>query len=352
MARTLNGKYLVADMNDAEGAYVSASLPQVEFSSTDENQTVYNLFPYELNDVPIFTSNVYESSEPQIISEQSYVPGQDNLYYDSVGTVRVVAGSSFKLAVSAQQPNVLNVENGIPIIKPAAGDLRYEWLVDGNLVFDVEPSFLDRRVDQRRSNDNVLEFVNVTKRMQGTYNCTVTNDIGQIISEDITIEILDPTRTDDPFLPFNRKNVIQNGFALDSTNNWTAIIGELASKQMLSKDQETNAKRPNASVFGHMPGEIYPHPINIRTNSVIDFTPADLIKKNAAYFTRGPIQYIANGGTNQTAVYQDIDLSEITDYISGRAYGSKGVRAYFGCVLGNAITIYSNNRHTRSRRTK
>ena len=340
MARTLNGKYLVADMNDAEGAYVSASLPQVEFSSTDENQTVYNLFPYELNDVPIFTSNVYESSEPQIISEQSYVPGQDNLYYDSVGTVRVVAGSSFKLAVSAQQPNVLNVENGIPIIKPAAGDLRYEWLVDGNLVFDVEPSFLDRRVDQRRSNDNVLEFVNVTKRMQGTYNCTVTNDIGQIISEDITIEILDPTRTDDPFLPFNRKNVIQNGFALDSTNNWTAIIGELASKQMLSKDQETNAKRPNASVFGHMPGEIYPHPINIRTNSVIDFTPADLIKKNAAYFTRGPIQYIANGGTNQTAVYQDIDLSEITDYISGRAYGSKGVRAYFGCVLGNAITRF------------
>ena len=44
MARTLNGKYLVADINDAEGAYVSASLPQVEFSSTDENQTVYNLF--------------------------------------------------------------------------------------------------------------------------------------------------------------------------------------------------------------------------------------------------------------------------------------------------------------------
>jgi len=340
MARSLNGKYLVADMNDAEGAYVSASLPQVEFSSTDENQTVYNLFPYELNDVPIFTSNVYESSEPQIISEQSYVPGQDNLYYDSEGTVRVVAGSSFKLVASAQQPNVLNVENGIPIIKPANGELRYEWLVDGNLVFDVEPSFLDRRVDQRRSNDNVLEFVNVTKRMQGTYTCVVTNDIGQITSEDIAIEILDPTRTDDPFLPFNRKNIIQNGFALDSTNNWTAIIGELASKQMLSKDQETNAKRPNASVFGHMPGEIYPHPINIRTNSVIDFTPADLIKKNAAYFTRGPIEYIANGGTNQVAAYQDIDLSEITDYISGRAYGSKGVRAYFGCVLGNAITRF------------
>ncbi len=216
MARSLNGKYLVADMNDAEGAYVSASLPQVEFSSTDENQTVYNLFPYELNDVPIFTSNVYESSEPQIISEQSYVPGQDNLYYDSEGTVRVVAGSSFKLVASAQQPNVLNVENGIPIIKPANGELRYEWLVDGNLVFDVEPSFLDRRVDQRRSNDNVLEFVNVTKRMQGTYTCVVTNDIGQITSEDIAIEILDPTRTDDPFLPFNRKNIIQNGFALSS----------------------------------------------------------------------------------------------------------------------------------------
>ena len=125
MARTPNGQYLIADLNDKEGAYVSASLPQEEFSDTNENQTVYNLFPYELNDVPIFTKNVYESSEPQIVSEQSYDPGQDNLYYDSAGTIRVVVGSSFKLAVSAQQPNVLNVENGIPILKPAQGELRY-----------------------------------------------------------------------------------------------------------------------------------------------------------------------------------------------------------------------------------
>jgi len=39
-------------------------------------------------------------------------------------------------------------------------------------------------------------------------------------------------------------------------------------------------------------------------------------------------------------MYQDIDLSEITDYISGRAYGSEGVRAYFGCMIGNAITRF------------
>lgn len=340
MARTLNGQYLIADLSDKDGAYVSASLPQTEFSNTNENQTVYSLFPYELNDVPIFTKNVYESSEPPIVSEQSYRPGQNNLYYDNAGVIRVVVGSSFKLKVSAQQPNVLNVENGIPIIKPANGDLRYEWLVDGNLVFDVEPSFLDRRVDQRRSLDNVLEFVNVTKRMQGTYTCTVTNDIGQITSEDIIIEVLDPVRSDDPFAPFNRTNAIQNGFALDTTNNWTPLIGDIVAKPMLSVEQEAKAKQPNASVFGHAAGEIYPHPINIRTNGIKGFSPASLLKKNASYFTRGPIQYIANGGTNQAAIYQDIDLSGITDYISGRAYGSKGVRAYFGCILGNAITRF------------
>ena len=340
MARTLNGKYLIADLNDAEGAYVSASVPQTEFSTTNENQTVYNLFPYELNDVPIFTKNVYESSEPQIVSDQSFEPGQNNLYYDSTGTIRVVVGSSFKLAVSAQQPNVLNVENGIPIIKPASGDLRYEWLVDGNLVFDVEPSFLDERVDKRRPLDNVLEFVNVTKRMQGTYTCTVTNDIGQVTSEDITIEVLDPIRSDDPFAPFNRRNAIQNGFALDTVNNWTALIGDVTAKPMLTKEQEAKAKQPNASVFGHAPGEIYPHPFNVRANGITGFAPADLLKRNAAYFTRGPIQYIANGGTNQAAIYQDVDLSEITDYISGKAYGSRGVRAYFGCILGNAITRF------------
>ena len=340
MARTINGKYLIADLNDKDGAYVSASIPQTEFSTTNENQTVYSLFPYELNDVPVFTNNIYESSEPQILSERSYTPNRKNLYYDSTGNVRVVAGTSFKLIVTAQQPNVLNVENGIPIIKPANGELRYEWLVDGNLVFDVEPSFLDRRVDQRRPLDNVLEFVNVTKRMQGTYTCTVTNDIGQVVSEDIAIEVLDPTQSDDPFAPFNRKNAIQNGFALDAANNWTPLIGEVAVKPMLSKDLEAKAKQPNASVFGHVPSEIYPHPINIRANGIQGFSPSDLLKRNAYYFTRGPIQYIANGGTNQAAMYQDVDLSEITDYISGKAYGSEGVRAYFGCILGNAITRF------------
>lgn len=341
MARTPSGKYLIADLNDNVGAYVSASKPEQEFSSTNENLTKYSLFPYDLNGVPIFTETIFDSSEPKMVSNKAYFPGVDAdvMYYDDSNIVRVAAGSSFTLKVSAQQPDILNVENGIPVIKPLDREIRYEWLVDGNLVFDVEPSFLEVRPDKRKANNNVLEFINVTKRMQGTYTCVVTNDIGQVTSEEVTIEIMEPIRTDDPFNAFFRKNAIQNGFATDGTNSWTAIIGEVAAKPMLTKEQEAKAKLPNVPIFGHAAGEIYPHPFNIRANSIAGYKPASLMK-NGYYFTRGPLQYTAAGGTTQTAFYQDVDLSEITDYISGRVYGCKGVRAYFGCIIGNAITRF------------
>ena len=335
--RTVTGK-LIADLNDNQGAFTTASLPDQPISLTNENETVYRLFPYELNDPPIFTTNIYDASSPKIVSDISYSPAKtDVMYYDQAGTVKVLAGTSFVFRVEARQPNVLNVENGIPVVIELNRELRYEWLKDNQLVFDTEPSFLERKLDTVKPNNNELVFSNVSARMAGRYTCIVSNDIGEVTSEAIDLVVLTPNVPEDPYF---RVNLVQNGFALDSTNNWSIGLGDVTTKPFANELLERELKTPNTSVFAHTPNEIYPHPSNIRTNAVRGFRVADLLEKNASYFTRDSLQYVANGGTEQAVMYQDIDLTEITDYISGRAYGCGGVRAYFGCVIGNAISRF------------
>lgn len=341
MTRTSNGKFLIADLNDNEGAYVTASLPTLTTANVDENLTIYTIFPYELNEVPIFTNSLFNNSQPRIINEVGFFPGRtDVAYYANGNIVRVVAGSSITLKVSAQQPNVLNVENGVPIIKQSAAELSYEWFINGESAFGISQTIGEDEVEQSTRQTETLVINNISLLQAGTYTCVVSNDIGQVESEEITIEVLNPSTKRDPFAPFYRTNAIQNGFAADGTNGWSTLIGEATTKPLLTSEQEAEAKKPTAAIFGFAPGAIYPHPINLTVHGIKNFAPQSLTKGGGNYFTRGPLDYLINGGTNQTAMYQDIDLSEITDYISGKAYGSEGVRAYFGCIVGNAITRF------------
>ena len=336
--RTRTGK-LLADLNDSIGAEASASVPNQRFAGIDENQTTYNLFPYELNDPPVILKGIFEASEPQMQSDLSYKPSDGNvIYYSEENTVKVMVGTSFALRIQAQQPNVLNVENGVPEIKPLNRELRYEWLKDGDLVFEVEPSFLEDRPDRISANVSELVFTNVSARMAGRYSCIIINDIGETESEVIDLEIYDPTLPDDPYF---KVNLIQNGFATDGTSNWTTLVGDVTSKPLLSKASEFNAKVPNSALFGHTAMGMYPYPTNIRFNGIRNYNIASIATgKKASYFTRDNLQYLANGGTEVAVMYQDVDLSEITDFISGKVYGCTGVRAYFGCIIGNAISRY------------
>ena len=341
MARTSNGRFLIADLNDSEGAYVSASLPLPTTADRDENLTVYTIFPYELNEVPIFTNSLFNNSQPRIVNAVGFFPERtDVAYYADGNTVRVVAGSTLVLKVSAQQPDVLNVENGVPVIKPSSAELSYEWFINGQSTFDVSQTIGDAEIADLTRQTDTLTIGNISQLQAGTYLCVVSNDIGQVESEEITIEVLDPTSNRDPFAPFHKTNAIQNGFATDGTNGWTTLIGGTTTKPLLSREQETEAKKPTAALFGFAPGAMYPHPINLTVHGIKNFAVQNLAKAGGNYFTRDTLDYLINGGTNQAAMYQDIDLSEITDYISGRAYGSEGVRAYFGCMIGNAITRF------------
>lgn len=386
--RTPDGK-LIVDLNDEEGAFTSASLPGIFNASINENQTVYRLFPYELNDVPVFTTNIYDASTPRIVSVHAYSPDRDStMYYDDNNIIQVVTGASFKLRTKAQEPNVLNVENGVPVIKQGQVGLTYSWTKDGATVSglietlqavdqaltieqqqgmsqspaqnpkvtSVEPPKIQEgalspyvTTLQTYPNGSIrsakiiisadrteLSFQNINVNLAGTYVCSVRNDIGEVLSETITIEVLDPRSPDDTFF---RRNLIRNGFATEDTGEWSVSIGEVTTKPFLTDEQANLAKVPNTELFGYHRDGIYPYIGSVTYNS-LDYSFKPLTDPDAAYFCRDVLNYRMNGGTNQAIMYQDIDLSGITNYISGRAYGSNGVRAYFSCIIGNALTRF------------
>jgi hypothetical protein len=350
--RTRTGK-LIADLNKQEGALTSVPVPDrptttalnsvaVPYQDTtivDENATKYVLYPYELNEVPIFTENIYNGSTPKIISEQAYSPANsDVMYYDEDGIVKVLAGTSFQLRVQAQQPNILNVENGVPLIFQGTTELQYEWLRDGRLAADFilgdEQAIRRDRVEPDRS---TLTFYNVSTRLAGQYTCIVRNDIGEVTSEVIELQVIDPQSPDDTFF---KKNLIQNGSANDGTNNWTVLLGDVGTRTFASPATELELKRPNTPVFAHHIGEIYPHPTNIKFNGIKGYNPANLASKGSSYFRRDSLKPYVNGGTRLAVMYQDVDLTEIQDMIAGRVYGCNGVRAYIGSILGNAVSYF------------
>jgi hypothetical protein len=350
--RTRTGK-LLGDLNKRGGAFVTASVPQLpvtnafnpaipafdETTITDENQTTYILYPYELNDTPVITKSVYKASSPEIISSRAYSPSKSNImYHDEDGVVKVLAGSSFILRIEAQQPNILNVENGVPEIKQGTRELQFTWLLDGRLLSDLEVSdTYTESPDVVESGTNELVFRNITTRAAGRYTCVIANDIGETESEPIDIQVIN---VNDPENTFFRQNIIQNGFASDGTNNWTILLGDIVTKNFSSEAIEGELKSPNTAVFGYTSDAIYPHPSNIRFNGVRNYRPADLLNRGSAYFCRGTLPPYAAGGTRQAAMYQDIDLTEISDLIAGRVFGCNGVRAYIGAIIGNAVSKF------------
>ena len=65
--RTLDGK-LLADLGDKVQATVTASIQAPEPVGINENATEYSLFPADLNDLPIVTNSIFNSSTPKGIS--------------------------------------------------------------------------------------------------------------------------------------------------------------------------------------------------------------------------------------------------------------------------------------------
>ena len=327
--------------------YTTGSLQQTPAINTslNENTTVYDLIPTIINQPPIVTQTIAEGSTPPL-RQSNTADGSGNFMYQYPdGTVRVHKNTSVTLRVQAQQPDVLNVENGILVIKPHDAELTYTWTFDGEVIggsAQPVPGFL------RVVRQNELILNNIQPQGAGTYNCIVTNDIGSVDAGSITIEVYN-TSIDGFFFG----NLIQNGDATEDINGWSSMSEGLTVSSFSSTNGETQKSITTHTLpekFEWTQEMLYPRPYNLNfgelrvpeTSIGVAGIANQLILTN--YFTRDSYKYTVKDGVPVIKAYQDIDLSgEFESYIKGGVYGVEGVRGVFTCYVGNAIFQYELN---------
>lgn len=324
---------LVGDFNDGFDAQSSSSLTETAVSTLNENETTYDLLPIVVNRPPILTVPIVNGSSPSI-KQISLSDGSGNhLYVNQDGVVRVCINSTLTLSMTAIQPNVYNVENGVPLIKSSSVDLVYQWKVNENVVAPFVISSLRSEVT---IDANKITIRNIQPQHNGTYTCEVSNDIGTLVSEPVTIEVYNPEA--DPLL---FTNLIQNGFAEEGVDGWSANSpNDFVSKEMslLSAEQ---LKTVNAiNVFGYTSDMMHPRPYQIEAGTLKQADYSSKLTEGGNYFTRTNYQLVSMGGVNFVKAYQDVDLSDLRDVISGGVYGISGLRAIFGCYIGQAVSNY------------
>lgn len=345
-SQTLQSK-LVVDLGDRISTGLSGSVGSLvaNTSTIDENQTEYALYPFQLNDPPIITKSVFDASTPKIIPIQNWSPDQKAMYIDNEKVITITKGSRVVLGVEAQQPEVLNVNNGVPEVLPPTADLTYTWYRNGTFLTS------EAITEPATGSSYVIEPVDFVHA--GTYTCTIQNDVGVTTTSAITLQVFNPNNTDGLLFSTNR---MQNPNITSGTDGWVGSVGGVE-KREFSAGQSTvqsaidnailNFKKLNSTTnTGYIPQMLSPYPLNVKYNTTIDpstntlFTHQSLIQGQGGFLTREPIVYPMADGKMEVVAYQDIDLTNTQDYISGKVWGVDGVKAYFSCYLGNAITRF------------
>ena len=335
--RTLDNRAIL-DLGDTVNTTISGSLSSLAISQTDENNTTYALFPTALNSPPIITSGIADASTPQIKPIQAVDKGEYKLYVNSDSTIRAITGQTIKFKVEAIQPDTLNVENGIPRIIPARSRLSYLWRKDGVEITNSPSSSILRFI----ISGSELTLRDIDTTFTGLYTCDVSNDISTTISEDIDLEVVD-LESDTYFV----SNQITNPFLLNGTDGWTNVVGEVQARQ-ISKQPTENFKIVNdIESFGYTTDMFYPRPYQLNFTDVEGYDINKLVD-GGGYLSRQKINYYQNGETPVVSAYQDVDLTDIQEYIQNSIYGVKGVRAIFTCYIGNAVTRYIHSEYVAS----
>jgi hypothetical protein len=336
---------LVIDLGDNTSERVVGTFLPNPTSSVDENQTQYVLFPEAINRSPYILQSIADASIPNIRREElSTTAATQSLYSSIDGTVRVTLGSSFVLKLRAIQPQTLNVDNGVPIIKQREEQLIYNWSKDGEVINGA--IFLQ---DYPRASITVvsgseLHFRNISADAEGSYTCEIANDVGITTTEAIDLLIFNP---DSPFDTKFKQNLVQNSIALNGTDSWTTAFGSITTKQMLEDVDgqapiAVEAKRPWSDTKGYSSDMFYPHPKNIEVVNQRNYEGElqRLANNEAGYFTRENLTYLIAGGQRKVVAYQDVDLTDVVDFITGRVYGVTKVRAALSCYIGNGVTRF------------
>lgn len=310
---------LVGDLNDSAISSTSAQIMSISTSSINENLTNYELLPVIINKPPIITKSVYETSSPNIKTYRVVNLNDKSLYQNSDGIVQVHLGASFKLALKAEQPPILNVENGVLKILPPSTGLQYVWRKDGLIVTSTYDEANNTAITIK---DNTITFQNIQTTDSGEYSCDVVNDIGVVTSEVISLEVINTFNNSNFFT-----NLVQNPAGDSETSNWSANNNDFITRQFGTISDEDLLKPNIVDSFSYSINSINPQPVQ------------NLQK----YFTTKRFKFDRKGGSFLVRAYQDIDLSEIKWLIEGGVYGIDGVRADFSCYIGNAINQFIPN---------
>jgi len=323
---------LVGDLGDGVQATTSSSLTVPDPSSTNENLTVYDLLPVVVNKTPTITVPIVEGSDPQIKPIRLADATGQHLYVNADGVVRVCVGSSIQLRFEATQPDKFNVENGVPVIIPDQQALVYLWRLNDQPLasFDIPRLRSELSIDR-----GVCRIVNIQLQHSGVYQCEVSNDIGSVLSEPITLEVYSPDA--DPKL---FTNLVVNPYGELGLDGWNPSTSEIVSKEFTSVPASQLKAVNNTAVFGYTPDMLHPRPYQIDPGVIRGVDYGSDLGKRGSYFGRAPYKFLARGGSTYTKAYQDIDLSDLTDLIRGGVCGISGLRAVFGCYIGTAISNY------------
>lgn len=328
MTRNLDGT-LNGDLSDNISVSISGSLSYYPSSSINENETVYDLLPVVVNRPPIITTTIGNASTPQIKPYASIDLSGTFAYRYSDDTIKVKLGSTFTLKINAEQPKVFNVENGIPKIISSSVGLDYVWRKDGEIVLSQNIASLQSNIIVSGS---TLTFQNIQPEHAGAYVCEISNDIGTIVSETSTIEVLNLDIDS-----FFYKNLVQNPYGKNGTDNWESINNDFSTKFLSETPTQEFLKPYNTNLYGYTMDMMHPRPyqINMGVEQGFDMTK-DLLNKGS-YFTRTRYSYVKKGGSFLVRAYQDIDLTDIEPLIKGGVWGVDGVRAIFSCYIGNGV---------------
>jgi len=325
---------LIGDLNDNFSAKTSQSISFIDLSTTDENQTTYDLLPVIINRPPEIVRPITEASQPTIKPYEVADATGDSMYLFPDGTVKINLGASLTLNIDAQQPSVLNIENGIPKIIPSKVALIYKWKKDGEMV--TTGDIVDTLYSSITINQGSLIFENIQPFHAGTYTCEITNDIGTTTSEPITIEVLNLD-----FDAFFYRNLVKNPYGVDGTTDWEASNSELTVRAFSKNPSEDFIQPHRVDRFGYTIDMLHPRPYQIDAGVISKFDMTkDLLQNNASYFTRTKYKFESKGGSHVVKAYQDIDLTDIEWLIRGGVFGVEGVRAMFSCYIGNGITSF------------
>lgn len=329
---------LIGDLGDGYHALVSASLLPTSQSSYDENQTEYELLPVIINDPPTITIPITKGSFPQIRSYNAVNTfGSQSTYLYQDGTVKVLLGSTIQLQIHAEQPDIFNVENGVPTVLQPTEGLSFVWTKDSvpYQTSSVNP-FLETATNfVNFVSSSQLLIENIQPQQAGVYTCEISNDIGTTVSEQITIEVYNPD-----FDAFFFRNLIQNPNASSGTDDWNSTSDDFLSKKF-TQIPTADLKNPaRTDLFGYNPDTLFPRPYQFDSNFIKNYDYTKNLNKDSSYFTRSRFKFIKNGGVVAVKAYQDIDLTDLQPYIKGGIHGADGIRAIFSCYIGNSISRY------------